>query len=94
MFRVPIHSRVGNAGLAVLGVVYFVAATATLIYYIATSWGAMGLIDYALQLALVASAIGGLFFLAIAAQNLGFTRSRAERPRSSPDHRTAPAAGS
>jgi hypothetical protein len=89
MLRVPIRSRLGNGVLGFLGVVYFVSAIATLIYYVVSTWGAMGLTDYALQLALIASAFGGLFFIAIAAQNL---RSGAphgsEKTRSS---QTAPA---
>src|SRR5260370_37989743 len=70
MLRVPIRSRLGNGVLGFLGVVYFLSATATLIYYVVTSWGAMGLTDYVLQTGLIASAIGGLFFISIASQNL------------------------
>ena len=49
MVRIPIRSRFGNAVLGVLGVLYFVAATATLAYYIATNWGANGMVDRLLQ---------------------------------------------
>ena len=62
MLRVPIRSRLGNGVLGFMGVVYCISATATLIYYIATSWGAMSLTDYVLQAGLIASAIGGLLF--------------------------------
>ena len=93
MLRVPIRSRLGNCVLGFLGVVYLFSATATLIYYIASTWGAMGLTDYALQLALIASAIGGLFFIAIARQNLMPSRA-AEKSGSARDHQAAAATGS
>jgi hypothetical protein len=91
MLRVPIRSRLGNGVLGILGVVYFVSATATLIYYVVTTWGAMSLTDYVLQAGLAASAIGGVFFILIAAQNL---RPHAEKSRSAQDHQTAAATGS
>ena len=68
-----------------------------LAYYIFTGWGAMSLTDYVLQLALIASAIGGLLFIAIGADNLGlipWRRGAAEKSRSSRDHQTPAAAGS
>jgi len=76
VLRLVIHSRAGNGVLAVLGVIYFVSATATLAYYLVTNWGANGLIDYALQLALAAAAIGGIFFVATALGNLRSGASR------------------
>lgn len=94
--RIAIQSRVGNVVLGVLGALYFVSAIATLVYYIASSWGAMGLTDYVLQLALIASAIGGLLFMAIAGDNLGLIRSRpaaAEKSRSARDRQTSAAGG-
>ncbi len=95
MLRVPIRSRLGNGVLGFLGVVYFLSATATLIYYVVTSWGAMGLTDYVLQTGLIASAIGGLFFIAIAAQNLRPSASQgAPKTPTARDHRTAAATGS
>jgi hypothetical protein len=95
--RISIGSRVGNVVLGVLGAIYFVSAIATLAYYIFTSWGAMGFTDYILQLALIASAIGGLLFVAIAANNLGlmpWRRGAAAKSRSSRDRQTASAGGS
>ena len=50
--------------------IYFVSATATLVYYVVTSWGAAGLLDRVLQLALLTSAIGGVIFMLIAKENL------------------------
>ncbi len=95
MLRVPIRSRVGNVALGILGAVYCVSGTATLVYYLVTTWGAMGLTDYILQLALVAAVIGGFFFVAIAAENLKlWPRAAAAQSRSSRDHQTAAASGS
>lgn len=95
MFRVAIRSRLGNGVLAVLGVIYFLSATSLLIYYVVTTWDAAGLIDRALQLALVACAIGGLFFILIAADNLGLRRQReSEKSRAAPDDRTTASAES
>ena len=93
MLRVPIRSRLGNSVLGFLGVVYFVSAVATLVYYVTTSWGAMGLTDNVLQMGLIAAAIGGLFFILIARQNLMPSREAA-KSRSARDHQTAPATGS
>ena len=90
--RVVIRSRVGNAILAAVGVVYFFSAIATLGYYLVTNWGANGLTDYVLQLALFCAAIGGVFFVLIAADNLKWRRSvSAQRSRSTPDRQTAAA---
>jgi ABC-type Co2+ transport system permease subunit len=93
MLRVPIRSRLGNGVLGLLGVVYFISATATLIYYIVTSWGATSLTDNVLQMGLIAAAIGGLFFIAIAKQNLMSPRAAA-KSHSARDHQTSPATGS
>ena len=68
--RVIIRSRVGNGILAFLGIVYFVSATATLVYYIVSNWGANGLTDYVLQFALLCAAVGGVLFFAIGYGNL------------------------
>ena len=95
MLRVVIRSRIGNTVLGILGVVYFVSATATFAYYLVTNWGANGLTDYALQAALIAAAIGGVLFVRVAAANLKPQRpGSAEQSRSSRDHRTAAAGAS
>ncbi len=71
MFRIPIRSRFGNAVLGVLGALYLLSATATLIYYVVTTWGAVGMTDRILQFALFGAALAGLFFILVAADNLG-----------------------
>ena len=95
MFGIMIRSRFGNGVLGVLGAVYFLSATTILVYYVVTTWGAAGMIDRLLQFALIACAIGGLLFIGIAADNLGLRQRRdSVKSRSTPDHRTATAAGS
>jgi hypothetical protein len=95
MLRIPIRSRLGNAALGILGALYFVSAGATLIYYVATNWGASGTLDHVLQLALFGSALAGLFFIKVAADNLGIDlrhpRRSIEKSRSSRDRQTTPA---
>lgn len=65
-----IRSRFGNRVLGFLGVVYFVSAFVTLLYYVVTNWGANRLTDLVLQAALVGAAAAGVFFVLIAADNL------------------------
>lgn len=92
MWRIPIRSRLGNAVLGILGAIYFMAATALLLWYVITNWGANGTIDRLLQFALFMSAVTGLFFVSVAAANLGIKLlHRGERSPSPPEHRTAAA---
>jgi len=88
--HLAIRSRVGNGVLGLLGAVYAVSASATLIYYVVSNWGANGLLDYLLQLALLAAAIGGVLFMAVAAENVSLRR----KSRSAHDRHAAAATGS
>jgi Na+/melibiose symporter-like transporter len=81
MFRVVIRSRIGNGVLAFLGVVYFFSATATLVYYIVSNWGANGIVDYVLQFALFCAAIGGVLFFMIGYGNLKSKKTTAPQSR-------------
>ena len=93
--RVVIRSRIGNTTLALLGLLYVVSASATLTYYIVTNWGANHMTDFVLQAALVAAAIGGVFFVLIAAENLKLRRrDSVERSHSPRDRQTAAAGAS
>ena len=90
--RVVIRSRVGSVVLAVLGVLYSLSATAVLLYYIVSNWGANGLTDYVLQFALLCAAIGGVLFFMIGFVNLRPPKSagRSSAPlaaRPAPSHR-------
>ena len=69
--QITIRSRSGNRALAMIGLLYFLAALVTLSFFVVTSWFGASLIDRVLQLALVGSAFAGAFFLHVAAQNLG-----------------------
>jgi hypothetical protein len=97
MFRIPIRSRFGSAVVGVLGVLYLVSATATLLYYLVTNWGANGLTDLILQLGLAGAAAAGFFFVMVAADNLGITLplpDALQRSRPPRDRQPAPASGS
>ena len=87
--RVRLQSRVGNVVIAVLGVIYAISASSLLVFYLIDTWGAAGLIDRVLQLALVGAAAAGVLFVAIGAQNLGF--SLTARRRNAHDHRAGAA---
>ncbi|HSP16865.1 MAG TPA: hypothetical protein VLV78_19115 [Thermoanaerobaculia bacterium] len=69
--RIQVRSRTGNAVLGVLGVVYVCAAIALLAYHMMQTWGAVGLIDRAVQVVLVGAVAVGILFIITAAQNLG-----------------------
>ena len=89
--RIALRSRTGNIVIAVLGVAYAVSAIALLVFYVMDTWGAAGLIDRVLQLALIGAAFAGLLFVAVAAQNLGYSLSGRRRV---PQHHRAGAAAS
>lgn len=97
MFRIPIRSRFGNAVVGALGVVYLLSATAILIYYLISTWGAVSITDRILQLALLGASVAGFIFILVAADNLGLKlplRGIPQKSRQSRDHQTAPASGS
>ena len=76
MLRVSIHSRRGNAILGFLGIVYAVAAAMLLVWHLTQTWGAAGLVDRAIQVMLVVTILAGIWFLTIAARNLGIKIGR------------------
>ena len=86
--RVAIRSRLGRSVLTVLGVLYFAAATAVLVYYIRTNWGSNTIKDYVLQLGLICSALGGIYFVLIGTDSFRAWRSGA-RSRPTTEHRKA-----
>ena len=88
--RVVIHSRSGRAVLSALGLLYFAASAAVLVYYVTSNWGANGLTDYALQLGLIATALGGVFLVLIGTDNFRAWRSGA-KSRPTTEHRKAAA---
>lgn len=94
MLRVSIRSRIGNVVLGVLGLVYFLAASVTLAYYVISNWGANSLVDLILQGALFVAAVVSLFFIFIAVDNLRREAGSAQRSPTAREHRTTAAAES
>jgi hypothetical protein len=91
--HVEIRSRSGNVALGTVGAIYFIGAVATLLLYLWSAWGAAGLLDRLLQLALIVSAVAGAAFLVIAADNLGLSLwPRRRRSAGSPAGQRAAAA--
>ena len=84
--RVALQSRAGNVIIAALGIVYAVSAVVLLAYYVTDTWGAAGLVDRALQLALLVAALAGGIFVHIGLGNLrrGITPRR-PAPRHHPE---------
>lgn len=81
---IEVRSRTGNAVLGVLGGFYLISAVALFIYDVNETWGAAGMIDRAIQAALVISALAGLVFILTALRNLGL---RASSRHEAPPHR-------
>jgi hypothetical protein len=91
-WRIPIRSRVGNAVLAVLGVLYFLCAITLIGYSLLTGWGTISPVDLLVELILAAIALGGVVFISVAVDNLQLReRVRPSAPRS-PERRTVAAA--
>ncbi len=84
---IQVRSRVGNAVLGVIGIVYVCAAAVLLVYELVETWRATSLTDYAIVVVLVGSIAVGLVLAITAARNLGLHRPRHE----SPPHREAAA---
>ena len=71
MMRLQVRSRRWNWVLATLGAIYAVSATILLVWFIIDVWGAAGIADRLLQIALLLSAICGVWLLLNALENLG-----------------------
>ncbi len=68
--RLPVHSRSGNIVFAVLGSVYAVSALSILIWFVVEVWGAARLSDRAVQFALAAAVVCGIWIAFHALANL------------------------
>jgi uncharacterized membrane protein YqjE len=66
-----VRSRSGNRALAILGALYALSSSIVLIWFVADVWRAAAVVDLLLQLAVAASAAGGVWFYTIARDNLG-----------------------
>ena len=71
-----IRSRTGNVVLALLGAIYAVAGVVTLALYAIEGWNGAGVIDRLFQFSLAGAACGGVWFLTIGLNNLGFDLQR------------------
>jgi hypothetical protein len=71
MKHVPVRSRSGNRALAILGALYALGSITVLIWFVADVWGSAAVVDLLLQLAVAASAAGGIWICAIGLRNLG-----------------------
>ncbi len=82
MMRLRVRSRRWNWVLAILGSIYAVSAVVLLVWYIIDVWGAVGMTDRVMQIALLASAIYGIWILVKALENLGLrSHKRWHAPR-------------
>jgi hypothetical protein len=69
--QVTIRSRSGNMALVAIGAAYFLCALVMLFFFDLTEWSSASVVDRMLQLALVGSALAGVFFLHVGTRNLG-----------------------
>ena len=76
--RIRVESRIGNAVLGILGVVYAAAGIALLASEVVQVWGAASLTDYAVAFVLLASISTGGLFIVTAVRNLGVRPQRRE----------------
>lgn len=74
MVRMLIRSRSVNLALAVLGAFYAVTALVVLVWFVIDVWAAAAIVDRAMQACLIAAIACGVWFIAIAMQNLGVQR--------------------
>lgn len=73
--RIEVRSRTGNAVLGVIGFVYLILAIVLLAWDLIDTWGAAGMTDRALQVALIMAVLVSIFFILTALQNLGLRRA-------------------
>lgn len=70
VMQVLVRSRSGNFILAVFGAIYALSAIAVLGWFAFDVWMSGATVDLVMQIALVAAAACGIWFLSIARQNL------------------------
>lgn len=71
--RIVIRSRRGNLVLGFLGAIYTLFAVAVFLWYLIDTWAAASLMDRLLQLMILGGLIVAVWFVSIAAANLGYT---------------------
>jgi hypothetical protein len=80
--RVLVRSRSGNLILAFVGGVYALSSVAVLAWFVMDVWQAARIADVMLQVALVASAACGVWFVSIALANLRHRAGETSKPAS------------
>jgi hypothetical protein len=78
--RIGVRSRAGNAVLGIIGVLYAFAALALLATAVSQTWSGASLIDHAVKIMLIGSAVAGVLLAVSCAQNLGLHLSRRATP--------------
>lgn len=68
--RLLVRSHYGNVLLAVIGALYALGSLAVLAWFVADVWNAAGFVDRLVQIALLASAVCGAWFISIAWESL------------------------
>jgi len=85
--RVLVRSRSGNLILAFVGGMYALSAIAVLGWFVVDVWQAVRVADFLLQVALVASAACGVWFVSIALTNLRTRHGAGETSKPASIHR-------
>ena len=85
--RVLVRSRSGNLILAFVGGVYALSAVAVLAWFVVDVWQAARIADFVLQVALVASAACGVWFISIALANLRMRHRAGDTSKPASIHR-------
>lgn len=80
--RVLVRSRNGNFILAFVGAVYALSSIGVLAWFVVDIWHAAEVADILLQVALVAAGACGVWFVAIARDNLGSRQRATSKPAS------------
>jgi uncharacterized membrane protein len=70
MVAVKVRSRIGNIVMAVIGVLYAVAAPAVMVWYLVDTWRAIGRADMLISGSLLAASFVGVVLLQSGVRNL------------------------
>ncbi|HEX9986571.1 MAG TPA: hypothetical protein VGF69_25160 [Thermoanaerobaculia bacterium] len=65
-----VRSRIGNIVMAVIGVLYAVAAAAVMVWYLVDTWRAIGRADILISVSLLAASFFGVLLLQSGVRNL------------------------
>lgn len=79
MYRLPIHSRLGNLLLIAIGSLFLIAGTATFAFAVISTWGYAGPTDRAMQIVLIGCAAFGVLLVMGARKNLSSAGRAASR---------------